>query len=79
MAKQNDISAQILNYLFKQPEASDTLEGITEWWLMSQKTRCEIKRVKAAVLELIKEGWLIEIKRKDSAVRYHLNPNKVRE
>ena len=79
MATKNDISKEILNYLFKHSDASDTLEGITEWWLLSQRITCEMKKVKAAVLKLIEEGWLIEIKDRNSTVRYCLNPNKRKE
>jgi len=34
---------EILEYLRKHPEASDTLEGIAEWWLLNQRipTRCK--------------------------------------
>jgi len=76
MPAKKDISQEILEYLFKHPDASDTLEGITEWWLLSQRIRYEMKRVKAAISNLTKDGWLIEIKQKNSSVRYRLNPDK---
>ena len=78
MPAKKDISQEILKYLRKHPGASDTLEGITEWWLLSQRISCEMKRVKTAILKLIKGGWLIEIKGKNSTVRYRLNPEKRR-
>jgi hypothetical protein len=78
-AAKNDISEEILNYLFKHPDANDTLEGITEWWLLSQRISHEMKRVKAAVLRLVEEGWIIEIKGNNSTVRYRLNPKKRKE
>jgi hypothetical protein len=76
MPEKNHIAEEILDYLFKHPEASDTLEGITEWWLLSQRISYEMKRVKAAVLKLIEERWIIEIKGKNSTIRYRLNPKK---
>jgi hypothetical protein len=76
MATKNDITEEILNYLFKHPDANDTLEGITEWWLLNQRITYEMRRVKAAVFKLVKEGWVIEIKSKNSIVRYRLNPKK---
>jgi hypothetical protein len=79
MATKNDTSEEILNYLFKHPDASDTLEGITEWWLLSQRISYEMKRVKAAVFKLVEEGWIIEIKDKKSTVHYRLNPKKRKE
>jgi hypothetical protein len=79
MASKNDISEEILNYLFKHPDANDTLEGITEWWLLSQRISYEMKRVKTAVFKLVEEGWIIETKGKNSTVRYRLNPKKRKE
>lgn len=76
MAAGKDISQEILEYLFNHPDASDTLEGITEWWLLSQRIRYEMKRVKAAISKLTQDGWLIEIRQKNSTARYRLNPNK---
>jgi hypothetical protein len=79
MAQQNNISGQILNYLFKHPDASDTLEGITEWWLLNQKIRYEMEKVKVAVSKLVEEGWVIEIPEKNSTIRYKLSPKKRKE
>ena len=76
MAARKDISQEILEYPFNHPDASDTLEGITEWWLLSQRIRYEMKRVQTAISKLTQDGWLIEIKQKNSSARYRLNPNK---
>jgi hypothetical protein len=76
MAAKNDISEKILNYLSKHPDANDTLEGITEWWLLNQRIMYEMEKVKAAVFNLVEDGWLIAIKGKDSTLRYFLNPQK---
>ena len=79
MLAKRDISEEILEYLRKHPEASDTLEGITEWWLLSQRINYEMKRVKAAILKLVKQGWVIEIRGRNSVVRYRFNPGKRKE
>ncbi len=79
MAQQDNISGQILNYLLQHPDASDTLKGITEWWLMSQRIRYEMEKVKAAVFKLVEEGRVIEIHEKNSTIRYKLNPKKRKE
>ena len=74
-----DIQEGILNYLSQNPEANDTLEGIMEWWLLTYRINFEMKKVKAAISSLIKDGWIIETKRKDSTVHYRLNPKKRQE
>lgn len=79
MATKNDISEEILNYLSKHPDANDTLEGITEWWLLAQRIRYEMEKVRTAVYKLVAEGWIIEIKNRNSIVRYRLNPKKRKE
>jgi hypothetical protein len=79
MATKNDISKDILKYLFKHPDANDTLEGIAEWWLWNQKISYEMKRVEAAVNKLVQEGWIIAKQGKNSKVRYRLNPAKRKE
>ena len=76
MLKNADISQEILEYLRKHPEVSDTLEGITEWWLLNQRIYSETKKVQEAVSILVEEGWLVAIKGKDSKVRYRLSRQK---
>ena len=79
MPEKKDISQEILEYLRQHPNASDTLEGIMEWWLLSQRISHEMERVKSAVLNLVEDGWLIEIKGKDATLRYRFNPRKKNE
>jgi hypothetical protein len=76
MPTKKDISQEILEYLFKHPDASDTLEGITEWWLLNQRIRGEVRKVKKAILSLVEQGWLAEIKGNDSRIRYRLSSER---
>lgn len=46
----------ILDYLRKNPDAGDTLEGITRWWLHSEKIESLVDDVSIALESLIKEG-----------------------
>lgn len=79
MVKIIEISQEILEYLRKHPDASDTLEGITEWWLLNQRISYEMKRVKAAVSNLVEKGWVVEVEGKGVTTRYRLNPLKNNE
>lgn len=62
-----------MDYLSKNPEAADTLEAITEWWLLEQKINYEISRVSEALNELVDKGLVLKVKRADSRIYYRLN------
>ncbi len=46
----------ILNYLHKNPDAGDTLEGITRWWLESESISISVNDVESAVESLVERG-----------------------
>ncbi len=46
----------ILNYLRKNPNAGDTLEGISKWWLDFEKIDIKVDEVSEVLETLIKEG-----------------------
>jgi hypothetical protein len=79
MPEKRDISKEILEYLRKHSEASDTLEGITEWWILSQRIHDEVRKVKEAVSSLVEQGWLVKIKGEDQRTRYRLNRERCQE
>jgi len=61
-----DLSAHILRYLLKHPEARDSMEGIAEWWVMLQRIEDEVDNVKRALDLLIAEG-LVEVEEASGA------------
>jgi len=48
----------ILDYLARHPHASDTLEGIAEWWVLRREARLEVERVARALDWLTGRGVL---------------------
>ncbi len=46
----------ILNYLRKNPNAGDTLEGISRWWLNHEKIDVTVDVVSEILEILLKEG-----------------------
>ena len=54
--KQEEIARIIVDYIRKHPDASDTLEGITRWWLHLEKIESSVNDVSFALESLIKEG-----------------------
>ena len=74
-SEKNAVAGEILSYLGKHPQASDTLEGIVEWWLLQQKIEYQTKVVRDALAELIERGFLVKEVTKDSRVRYRATEN----
>jgi Fe2+ or Zn2+ uptake regulation protein len=72
------IARAILLYLQKNPDAQDTLAGITEWWLPKQMT-VKTATVKEALALLIADELILEVKGKDAQSHYRLNDRKRNE
>lgn len=50
-----DVQREILSYLMRHPEAKDTLEGITQWWLAADSAAAAVDR---ALEGLVEKGWV---------------------
>lgn len=68
---EEELTDAILEYLAEHPRASDTLEGIAEWWIMRQQIRAEIKTLAKVLSRLTKTGRLEKTGDGDEAL-YHL-------
>ena len=68
-----DTAREVLAYLSAHPKAQDTIEGITEWWLLEQDIRRSLRQVQAALAELITKGLVVEHQGTDGRVRYRVN------
>jgi hypothetical protein len=73
------IADEILAYLVKHPEAQDTLEGITEWWLLEQRIRSAVAEVDGALRNLVADDLLVKRECADGRTYYGLNRAKERE
>ena len=58
MNTKEDIARIILNYLSKNPDAGDTLEGISKWWLNREKIDVAVDEIAGVLEALIKEGLI---------------------
>jgi hypothetical protein len=72
MNNRKKISKQILNYLKKNPASADTLEGITDWWLKSERVDQAVDQVAEALEDLIEDGSIIKIKSQNGQILYRL-------
>jgi len=51
-----DIAGEIERYLRAHPDAADSVEGITHWWLMRQRYSESVPRVRQALERLVARG-----------------------
>ena len=71
-----DVAWFILGYLSCCPDAKDTAEGIQQWWLGSLQAGINTKRVRGALDELVKGGWLLSSERHGTGIVYGLNADR---
>ncbi|HYP30149.1 MAG TPA: hypothetical protein VE262_25815 [Blastocatellia bacterium] len=70
------IMFQILAYLAENPDAEDSLEGITEWWILQQNIRVESRRVSTALKQLLEKELISEVAGLDNRTYYRINRSK---
>jgi hydroxypyruvate isomerase len=56
MDKKEGLARRLLDYLEKNPDAGDTLEGIANWWLEQQRVEQVVDDVAEALDYLVKIG-----------------------
>ena len=73
------ITYHILSYLAENPDAQDTLKGISEWWLSKQPGRPNAAVVKEVVANLVESGLVMESAREGSQTYYKVNRERLEE
>jgi len=68
------LAERIMGYLQQHPEAEDTLEAITEWWILEQNIRVEMMKVQEALERLVEGNALAMRRGGDGRATYRLNP-----
>jgi Fe2+ or Zn2+ uptake regulation protein len=76
MNKRDEISKKILDYLRKNSDAGDTLEGITGWWLESERVDYAVDEVAEVLEVLLENGLLTKSKYENGNVVYKLTNSK---
>ena len=69
--REEEMADAVLGYLAEHPRASDTFEGIAEWWIMRHQVRVEVNTLKRILRQLIDSG-LLEKNEGGGTARYHL-------
>lgn len=75
MSRVEALSRLILDYLQKNPGASDTLEGIASWWLEQQRIEQLVEEVAEALELLLKKGTVIAGKKSGGITTYKIKKN----
>jgi hypothetical protein len=71
------IANQILGYIAEHPDAQDTIEGVTRWWLLHQTIQYRILEVQNALAGLVAGGWLVREETGETHVYYRANRAKL--
>ena len=66
------IEREILNYLDNHPNAEDTIEGITQWWLLEKNFKYNAKMVRDEIRKLVAKGLLVKVSGKGTENRYRI-------
>jgi len=64
------IRKDILDYLARNPQAQDTLDGIAGWWLLEQQFLRTKETVQKILDQLVTEGTIESIQGPDGKIHY---------
>ncbi|MGA1841145.1 MAG: hypothetical protein ACMUIU_11020 [bacterium] len=78
-AIKSGIAFEVLSYLYKHPNAQDTVEGIAQWWIMERQINQTISDVEKALALLCSKRWIIAIQIPDSNILYKINKQKIKD
>lgn len=76
MPNDEALEQQILEYLETHPQASDTLEGIAQWWLLCHRVDSSVVQVKRTLEALKSKGTIHERRLSDGSNLYFLNETR---
>ncbi len=68
----SDTAQAILDYLRRNPEAQDTVDGISQWWLPREQLAPRTAAIRKALQELIEAKLISEHHGKDAQISYRI-------
>ncbi|HYX54404.1 MAG TPA: hypothetical protein VE783_13185 [Candidatus Limnocylindrales bacterium] len=71
-----ETARQVLSYFVRNPQATDTLEGIARWRLLEEQLQRSLRQTDAAIKWLVEEGYLQAIQPVTSVRLYRLDPQR---
>jgi hypothetical protein len=73
MATEPALFRQVLQCFARFPQRQDTLQGITQWWLMENRIEWAVTEVQAALDELVARDLVVARRTADGQTRYKIN------
>jgi hypothetical protein len=73
------IALRILAYLEEHPQAKDTIEGISQWWLAGEGSQHKIAGLERALAHLLSKKLIVSTQGKGLPRCYAVNPAKLEE
>lgn len=71
-----DLVRQIMSYFVRNPNAADTLEGITRWRLLEEQLHRSLQETERALAWLVAQGFLDEVKTTGAPPLFRLRPER---
>jgi hypothetical protein len=65
---------ELLQCFARFPQRHDTLQGITQWWLLENRIEWAVIEVQAALDELVARDLVVAWRTTDGQTRYKVNP-----
>lgn len=78
-AEETRLARSILDYLIRHPEAKDTREGISTWWLQGQGIEHSAHELSNVLELLVACGFVVESRGPDSRPYYKINQQRFRD
>ncbi len=73
------LARAVLQYLSRYPEAKDTQEGITTWWLQGHRIEQTVRALSEVLEFLVARDLILECRGPDSRPYYRINSRQREE
>jgi len=67
------LAKEILSYFLRNPQAVDSLEGVTRWRLLEERVHRELEDTDLALSWLVDHGFLVRVSSQWTEAVYRLN------
>jgi hypothetical protein len=69
----SELAKEILSYFLRNPQAADSLEGVTRWRLLEERVHRQLADTDQALGWLVRHGYLLRVSSEWTEVVYQLN------